>query len=245
MLIFPGNFERLMDGCREQEDLPRVVGIARHRLATDGEGVTTLVAFHGCPLRCRYCLNPQTLVEPGKWRRYRCRDLYEKVRVDELYFLATGGGVTFGGGEPLLHPGFIEGFRACCGERWRLAVETSLQVPRETVERMLGVVDGFIVDVKDMNPEIYRRYTGRDNRQTVENLRLLAERGRAGDVLARVPLIPGYNTEADRRESIRQLEGMGFGRFDEFTYITGLEYEKRKTDVLHFEGDSPADSGGE
>ena len=73
----------------------------------------------------------------------------------------------------------------------------------------------------------------------------LAERGRAGDVLARVPLIPGYNTEADRRESIRQLEGMGFGRFDEFTYITGLEYEKRKTDVLHFEGDSPADSGGE
>ena len=153
--------------------------------------------------------------------------------------------MTFGGGEPLLHPGFIEGFRACCGERWRLAVETSLQVPRETVERMLGVVDDFIVDVKDMNPEIYRRYTGRDNGQAVENLRLLAERGRAGDVLARVPLIPGYNTEADRRESIRQLEGMGFGRFDEFTYITGLEYEKRKTDVLHFEGDSPADSGGE
>ena len=128
-----------------------MVGIERHRLATDGEGVTTLVAFHGCPLRCRYCLNPQTLVEPGKWRRYRCRDLYEKVRVDELYFLATGGGVTFGGGEPLLHPGFIEGFRACCGGRWRLAVETSLQVPRETVERMLGVVDEVIPEPE--NPE--------------------------------------------------------------------------------------------
>ena len=209
-----------MDGCREQEALPRVVGIDRHRLATDGEGVTTLVAFHGCPLRCRYCLNPQTLVDPGRWRRYRCRDLYEKVRVDELYFLATGGGVTFGGGEPLLHPGFIEGFRACCGGRWRLAVETSLQVPRETVERMLGVVDGFIVDVKDMNPEIYRRYTGGDNAIVAENLHFLLERGRGKDVLVRLPLIPGYNTEDDRRESRRQLEAMGFEHFDLFTYKT-------------------------
>lgn len=127
-------------------------------------------------------------------------------------------------------------------EEWSEAVEMWLYDERQNLDKE---VDGFIVDVKDMNPEIYRRYTGRDNGQAVENLRLLAERGRAGDVLARVPLIPGYNTEADRRESIRQLEGMGFGRFDEFTYITGLEYEKRKTDVLHFEGDSPADSGGE
>lgn len=234
-----------MDGCREQEDLPRVVGIARHRLATDGEGVTTLVAFHGCPLRCRYCLNPQTLVEPGRWRRYRCRDLYEKVRVDELYFLATGGGVTFGGGEPALHPGFIERFRACCGKEWLLTLETSLQASRESVARLEAVVDRFIVDIKDMNPEIYRRYTGGDNAIVAENLHFLLERGRGKDVLVRLPLIPGYNTEDDRRESIRQLEGIGFGRFDEFTYITGLEYEKRKTDVLHFEGDSPADSGGE
>ena len=37
-----------------------LIGISRHRLSTDGEGVTTLVAFHGCPLRCKYCLNPQT-----------------------------------------------------------------------------------------------------------------------------------------------------------------------------------------
>ena len=85
---------------------------------------------------------------------------------------------------------------------------------------MLGVVDGFIVDVKDMNPETYRRYTGLDNGQAVENLRLLAERGRGKDVLVRLPLIPGYNTEDDRRESRRQLEAMGFEHFDLFTYKT-------------------------
>ena len=39
----------------------KVAAISRHRLMLDGDGVTTLVVFHGCPLRCRYCLNPYTL----------------------------------------------------------------------------------------------------------------------------------------------------------------------------------------
>ena len=202
------------------EMLPRVVGIARHRLVTDGEGVSTLVVLHGCPLRCRYCLNPHTLAEPERWRRWRCEDLYGEVKKDELYFLATGGGVTFGGGEPALHPGFIERFRGCCGKEWLLTLETSLQAPRESVVRLEAVVDRFIVDIKDMNPEIYCRYTGGDNAIVAENLRFLLERGRGKDVLVRLPLIPGYNTEDDRRESRRQLEAMGFEYFDLFTYKT-------------------------
>ena len=71
-----------------------LIGISRHRLSTDGEGVTTLVAFHGCPLRCKYCLNPQSLYSEGIWKNYDCEQLYEEVRQDELYFLATHGGIT-------------------------------------------------------------------------------------------------------------------------------------------------------
>lgn len=84
-----------------------LIGIARHRLTIDGEGITTLVAFHGCPLRCKYCLNPTSLQPDGVWERYDCNQLYEEVRKDELYFLASCGGVTFGGGEPLLQNEFI------------------------------------------------------------------------------------------------------------------------------------------
>ena len=84
-----------------------LIGIARHRLTIDGEGVTTLVAFHGCPLRCKYCLNPTSLQPDGVWESYDCTQLYEEVRKDELYFLASCGGVTFGGGEPLLQSEFI------------------------------------------------------------------------------------------------------------------------------------------
>ena len=65
-----------------------LIGIARHRLTIDGEGVTTLVAFHGCPLRCKYCLNPTSLQPDGVWESYDCNQLYEEVRKDELYFLA-------------------------------------------------------------------------------------------------------------------------------------------------------------
>ena len=66
-----------------------LIGIARHRLTIDGEGVTTLVAFHGCPLRCKYCLNPTSLQPDGVWESYDCNQLYEEVRKDELYFLAS------------------------------------------------------------------------------------------------------------------------------------------------------------
>ena len=197
---------------------PKVIGIARHRLQTDGQGVSTLVAFHGCPLHCRYCLNPQSLDKGKFWKRYDCMTLYEEVRGDELYFLATGGGVTFGGGEPCLQSEFIGRFRELCGKEWLLTVETSLNVGQEYVERLLPVVDRFIIDIKDMNPDIYKQYTGRDNEAVVCNLRLLVERGRGEDMLVRVPLIPGYNTDKDREKSCRQLEMMGIKYFDLFTY---------------------------
>lgn len=196
-----------------------IIGISRHRLATDGEGVTTLVAFHSCPLSCRYCLNPQSLSEPERFRRYSPEELYEKVRIDELYYIATGGGVTFGGGEPALRPGFISRFRELCGSQWKINMETSLCVPQECIERLLPVVDSFIIDIKDMNPEIYRAYTGRDNAPVLQALARIADAGRQNDCLIRLPLIPEFNTEADRCASRDVLTALGYTRFDTFSYI--------------------------
>lgn len=196
----------------------KIIGIARHRLATDGEGVSTLVAFHGCPLNCRYCLNPQSLGDGTCFREYSPEELYARTRVDELYFVATNGGVTFGGGEPCLRPEFIREFRALCGPGWQICLETSLNVPADNVCSLLPVVDGLIIDVKDMNPEIYRAYTGRSNDLTLANLRLIAHEGRQKDCLVRLPLIPDFNTDADREASRRALQALGFDRFDLFTY---------------------------
>ena len=197
-----------------------LIGISRHRLTTDGEGVTTLVAFHGCPLRCKYCLNPKSFAQEGVWKQYDCEQLYEEVKIDELYFLATHGGVTFGGGEPALQSNFISEFRRLCGTGWKITIETSLNVPQENIERLLPVVDCYIVDIKDMNNDRYETYTGKSNTRVIENLRWLVIQGKAKQITVRVPHIPSYNTETDIENSIHQLKEIGLSDFDRFTYRT-------------------------
>ncbi|PWL62488.1 MAG: radical SAM protein [Bacteroidales bacterium] len=196
----------------------KIIGIARHRLSTDGDGVTTLVAFHGCTLRCRYCLNPQSLGDDGHFREYSPEELYDETRIDELYFIATNGGVTFGGGEPCLRPQFIREFSELCGPAWQINLESSLNVSSANIEALLPVVNTLIIDIKDMNHDIYRNYTGQSNDLTLDNLRLIADAGRQSDCIVRIPLIPGYNTDTDREASRKALEALGFNRLDLFTY---------------------------
>lgn len=203
----------LMENC-----LARIIGIARHRLTTDGDGITTLVAFHGCPLCCRYCLNPQSLGDRDRFMEYSPESLYKKVCIDGLYFLATNGGVTFGGGEPCMHTDFICRFRELCGDAWQINLETSLNVPVNNIAFLLPIINTMIIDIKDMNPEIYRCYTGQDNTQVLDNLQLIIKKGRQDDCIIRLPLIPNFNTETDRAASRAALETLGFTRFDLFTY---------------------------
>lgn len=195
-----------------------ILGISPLRMGSDGQGVTTLVGFYGCNLRCRYCLNPHCFAPDAKVTRLTARELYEKVKHHALYYLATGGGVTFGGGEPLLQVDFLQEFRALCGEEWHLCAETSLAVPRQQVEKAAKCIDMFYVDCKDVNPEIYRSYTGQDNGQMLQNLKLLLALVGSKRIVARLPLIPDHNTEEDRQRSQQKLSDMGITRFDLFTY---------------------------
>ena len=197
-----------------------LIGLSRHRIGVDGTGVTTLVAFHGCSLNCKYCLNPQALSPEGVWKRFTPEELFRVVSKDDLYFRATGGGVTFRGGEPLISYKEILLFRSVClnhGKKWKFNIETSLNVPRVFVEVMTDAVDHWIVDIKDMNPEIYKAYTGMDNEQVISNLQYLIDNN--AKITARVPLIAGFNTESDVDNSILSLQRMGITDIDRFTYI--------------------------
>lgn len=198
-----------------------IFGIARHRIPIDGEGVTTLVTFNRCPLKCAYCLNPQCEDENPK--QYTPKELMDIVKVDNLYFLATGGGVTFGGGEPCLRSEFIRAFKALANQhpdaqQWRLTIETSIAVAQHHIERLIPIIDQWIIDVKDMHPDIYENYTKVPIDRILNNLRLLAERGLQDRCLIRVPLIPEYNTPEKQQESCELLRKMGFEHFDVFEY---------------------------
>ncbi len=194
------------------------IGIDRHRLGIDGVGVTTLAAFHGCPLHCKYCLNHRCLEAPDNLPCYTPQQLYNKVGVDNLYFIATGGGVCFGGGEPLLRVDFLTEFKELCGKSWNLTAETSLQVPREAVEQAAEVVGDFIVDIKESNPDIYKAYTGGDAQRAWDNLEWLIQKKGPEHVIVRVPLIPDFNTESDCDRTVAKLTELGVIRIDRFTY---------------------------
>lgn len=198
-----------------------LMALSRHRLGTDGQGVTTLAAAWGCPLACRWCLNPQCARPDTPRQAVTPRELYERTRVDDLYFQATLGGVTFGGGEPLAHAAFIHAFRGIVGGAWRLSAETSLYIPEEALTTAIDCVDVFIVDIKDTEPAIYRRYTGRDNARVLQNLRTLLKAVGPERVLVRVPRIPGYNAPEDVERSRERLKSMGVAHMDLFPYVTG------------------------
>ncbi|MCI5513809.1 MAG: radical SAM protein [Clostridia bacterium] len=205
-----------------------IMSINRHRITTDGDGITTLVTFYGCPLRCKYCLNPVCFAPDTPRTDLTPDELYRMVVIDDLYFIASGGGVTFGGGEPLLNADFLKGFYNTVrtnGKQWRLCAETSLAVPWENVRTAAGIFDMFFVDCKDSNPEIYRKYTGKSNSLMLENLAGLVNEMRAAGkdpaehIVIRIPLIADFNTDGDRQKSAERFATLGLKKFDFFTYI--------------------------
>ncbi|MBR1456159.1 MAG: radical SAM protein [Oscillospiraceae bacterium] len=200
------------------EPLFPLLSLSRLRMGTDGTGVTTLIAGAGCPLHCRWCINERLLRE-APVESVSAPELIRRVAVDDLYFRATGGGVTFGGGEALLHAGFIRRFRALCPSAWHVSVETSLAVAREQLILALDAADLFIVDCKAMDGEIYRAYTGGDIALMRGNLRLLLEEAGPERVIVRVPYIPGYNTAEDQTRSAEALRAMDVTRLDLFSYV--------------------------
>ena len=114
-----------------------------------------------------------------------------------MHFEATDGGITFGGGEPCLHYEFIKSFNDICV--WKITIESSLNVANYIIKELSEVVDSWIIDIKDMDPAIYKKYTGKTNRKVIENLEWLAAHNLQDRCVIRIPQIPGYNNPKIRR----------------------------------------------
>lgn len=196
----------------------QILGVNRHRMYIDGQGINTLVAVAGCPLKCKYCLNKK-LLEKGKTKEMSLQELAEKVLIDYCYFMATGGGITFGGGESLLQSSQIKAFREVLPKDIPIKVETSLNVARERLLEVIDVVDEYIIDVKTMNPKIYRNYTGVDNKLVVENLDFLCKRNLQHKCKIRIPNIPDFTTKEDVEETETIIKSKGFTYLEIFDYV--------------------------
>lgn len=200
-------------------NIANILSIERHRISIDGVGVRTLVCFGGCPLSCKFCLNP-TCHTPKLYVRYSIERLLQEVSIDDIYFRATDGGVTFGGGEPLMYSDFISEFCAACPTEWNFAIETSLNVSSDKVLNVLPHMASWIIDIKDINPMIYRKYTRYDNTQVIVNLKLLSDHSIQNKCIIRIPNISDYNSESDIEKSVSFLQSLGFENLDIFKYVT-------------------------
>lgn len=190
--------------------------ISRLRMSTDGTGIRTLILVHGCPLRCKYCINPLSWDEHRIPLELTTEELYDRIKIDDLYFRTTGGGITFGGGEPALYADFIAEFAEKYGKNWKIDIETSLNVKAENVRAMIPVVNHFFVDIKSWNPVTYEKYTGLSQKQTYDNLMMLSKEC-SEKVTVRIPFIPGYNTREEQKETAAVMRGYGM-KVDIFDY---------------------------
>jgi len=131
---------------------------------------------------------------------YEVGDVVDILERDRVFFDASGGGVTFSGGEPLAQAEFlIECLRECRRRRLETAVDTCGLAPREILLDVARLTDLVLYDLKHIDPVRHRAETGADNRAILENLRALSD-GQA-EVWVRIPLIPGFNDESANIEA--------------------------------------------
>jgi len=139
-----------------------------------------------------------------KGRMEKVADLMSVIRRDKAFYLASGGGLTVSGGEPLQQADFLHNLLiAAKTEGIHTCVETCGQAPWTSFERLLPVTDLFLYDWKASDPEKHTRLTGVSNRLIRANLERLLEAG-AGLIL-RCPLIPGINDDLPHLAEIARL----------------------------------------
>lgn len=202
----------------EVKNIIKVQAINRHRMHTDGDGVTTLIGLPMCPLKCEYCINKDVL---SKSRVYTIPidKFVDTLMQDYCYFVATGGGITLGGGEPLLQSKQIIILKQHLPEGIKLNIETSLNVPQQNLLDIINLVDELIIDIKSLNPEIYKEYTSQPIDKLVDNLNIIVSKGLQHKCKIRIPNIPNYTTKADIDETKSKITQLGFTDIDTFDYI--------------------------
>jgi pyruvate formate lyase activating enzyme len=163
----------------------------------DGPGIRSVVFFRGCPLRCPWCHNPEAWTDgghPGSAQeiRYSPRALAHMLLRDKAYFIASGGGVTFSGGEPLMHIAYLREVCLLLKERGvHIAIETSGFFDCSLFTERLGeYVDLLLFDLKIADPMEHFRAIGAPNDGILANLRHLARAGTK--ITVTIPLIPGF-----------------------------------------------------
>lgn len=187
----------------------------------DGPGIRTIVFLKGCSLRCRWCCNPESqsfdfeaITTAGVTKQVgkdtTVADVIDEVERDRVYYNRSGGGgLTLSGGECLCQPAFSEALLKVAKQRGiSTAIETAGYAKLDVVKRIIPHVDTVLMDIKHMDAEKHREFTGKDNALILENARYIAKESR--ELIIRVPVIPTFNdTPSEIRDIARFARSLG------------------------------------
>lgn len=167
-------------------------------------------------------------------------EVFEAVNQDKVFYEQSGGGVTFSGGEPLLHPDFISKVAAMCKEEgYNTAVETCGNFCMEKAEKAIELMDYVLFDIKIIDEAKHIEYCGKSNRKIHKNFESLIDRV---EIIPRVPIIPSVNdTAADiallckffrqyagrfKKIHILPYHNLGLGKYDGLGLLYKLNHVK-------------------
>lgn len=229
----------------------RIFDIQRYSIH-DGHGIRTIVFLKGCVLRCRWCCNPesqeykiQTMMVQGKpktiGRDVTVEEVVQEVEKDRAYYRRSGGGLTLSGGESLCQPEFARDLlRAAKEAGITTAMESMACAKWEVIEDILPYLDQYLMDIKHINPEKHKEFTGRSNELMLENARKVAASGMT-ELSIRVPVIPTFNDTpeeirdiawfADKLPGVKRIHLLPYHRLGQDKY-DGLGREYLMKDIL-------------
>ena len=201
-----------------------------HFAVHDGPGIRTVIYLKGCPLKCIWCHSPESHIKEPQllYIADRCKhcetclgekcvnqamivsgrnvevsEIVDEVIQDKVFFDSSGGGVTLSGGEVLYQPEFslslLEQFHSY---GVHTIVETSGMGRWEWLREISRYTDVFYYDIKILDTNRHRMYTGAGDETILHNLKKLAEYRESKDITIRIPLIPGYNDSPEDIEAV-------------------------------------------
>lgn len=171
--------------------------------ALDGPGLRSIIFFQGCPLQCKFCHNIDCAQAKGGIR-YNNLDLVNELLKFKPYW-GKAGGVTLSGGEPLYQCPFVYSIAKAFHEKGvNIAVDTSLYASTACLDKLIPVVNLWMVSIKELDAKRHEDLTGRDNIKILKNLRYLDDHilSTEQSIRIRVLIIP---TLTDSEEYLTNL----------------------------------------
>ena len=182
-------------------------------------GITARRFLQGCPFRCLYCANPDTIDVKGG--NPTPPDEILQMAISQKAFFGKKGGITFSGGEPTLQAeALVPLFKDLKANGIHICLDTNGGIWNEKVEELLSLTDLVLLDIKEFNSERHRTLTGRSNEQTLRTAAWLEQQGHP--FWLRYVLVPGYS---DFEEDIRSM-GKQLGKYQSIQRVEILPYHR-------------------